>query len=245
MIGLYEKCGQAFKNRYLECKIIPPQAALTVGKSVDTGITYNLSQKITSGQDLAIEEVVDVTTTEFDKSASETDWQDEDPGRLKDVTVQLVKAQHSTFAPTIDPLIVQKTFSAKQENYILEGTVDLIEKDGTIVDHKTARAKYDENAVATSIQPAMYSLLLEKNFGVKADRFRYDVLVKPTKTIPVRTQRVQGIVSDQQKEFVKKRADSLYKAIQTGNFHYASDQAYWCSEKWCGYWNICEKGGKN
>lgn len=248
MVHLYEKCGRAFQFRYMEGLKIAPQSALTVGRSVDEGITHNLLQKIHSEKDVSTEEVVDVVVTTFNREASETDWQGEDPGVQKDIAVKLVSVHHKELAPAIAPKAVQVKLQAELSDYILGGTLDLIEKDSTIVDSKTSKDKYDDDSVGKSLQPAVYTYLYEKNYGTTSKGFRYDVMVKPkelkTKSVPPSTQKVFGEVSEKQKAVALMRADALHKAIKSGAFHYAPDGAWNCSQKWCGYWNICERGGK-
>jgi len=243
-IHLFEKCGRAFQFRYLEGVIVPPAAALTVGRSVDHGITTNLEQKINTKTDLPLSDVIDATTTIFEKEKPDTNWQDEDPGKQKDIAVSLVTAHHEQMAESIKPLFVQKKLEHELEDFKLSGTLDLIEEDGTIADSKTAKSAYDMDSVGKSLQPAVYSYLYKENFGKEAKGFRYDVLVKPTKTLPVRAQRILSAVSNTQKEMALKRANVLTAAVRSGVFHYAPDDSWYCSAKWCGFWQKCERGGK-
>lgn len=243
-IHLFEKCGKAFEFRYLQDWKVAPQAALTVGRSVDDGITHNLQQKIQTKKDVSKEEVVEATLSTFNRESIETDWQGEDPGAQKDIAVKLVSAHHEKLAPLINPKAVQLKLQVDLPEYTLAGTLDLVEQDDTLADSKTSKTMYDENAVAWNLQPAVYTYLYEKNYGIKAPGFRYDVMVKPTKTIGARTQVVSGVVSEKQKTVALLRADSLNRAVQSGNFHYAPDNSWYCSEKWCGFWSMCDRGGK-
>lgn len=244
MIHLFEKCGMAFQFRYLEGLKSPPSAALTVGRSVDDGITHNLSQKIETGLDLPLDAVETATSTAFDREAPETDWQDEDQGKAKDVAIQLVRAHHKDIAPQINPAAVQKEMRVELSEFSVAGTADIVEKDGMLCDSKTAKSAYAPNQVELDLQPAIYSYLHAKTTGSQAKGFRYDVLIKPTKTIPVRTQQVSGTVSWNQMENALKRADVLNKAVKAGVFHYAPDKSWYCSKEWCGFWKFCDRGGK-
>lgn len=253
MISMHEKCGMQFAFRYLDGIIVPPQSALTVGSSVDEAVTVNLSQKIQTKADLPVSDVKDAAATAFDKRAPETDFQGEDPGALKDVAIQAVEIHHAELAPSIQPIAVQKKIVASLGDFDLAGTLDRIEENDVIGDTKTSADEYDDDTVAKSLQPAVYSHLYAEEFGRPAKQFDYDIVVKgrpsrakatPGKYPAPKTQRVSGIVSPQQIQHALDRAYVLHNAIRSGVFHYASEQGWWCSQKWCGYWGICPRGGK-
>lgn len=244
MIGMFEKCGMQFYFRYIEGIKIPPAAALSVGHSVDTGITTNLSQKIQTQVDLPEGDVLDATSTAFEKVRAETDWQDLNPDSQKDVAIGCVKAHHKEIAPKIEPIATQITMKHELPELVLEGTADIIEKDGTIADSKTAKSAYDEDAVHTSLQAAVYSYLYAQTTRQLPKGFRFDVMVKPTVRLPARTMQVTGQVTQGQVNNAIERAKIVERAVKAGIFPYASEQGYWCSKKMCGFWNMCPRGGK-
>lgn len=228
--------------RYLRGEKIPPTAALTLGSSVDEAISTNLAQKIETGSDLPEEEVLDTFSTQFDQRKSETEWkEDEDPGSQKDMGARLVAVHHREAAPAIEPETVQEAFVLETTaGYDLEGVIDHTEKGGVVVDTKTSRLPYDGNAVERSLQPTLYDFAYEQIRGEKARGFRYDVLVKPTARMPARLQKVEGKVSACDREWMFETITQVHKAIQAGVAMPAPEGSWYCSPKWCGYWNQCK-----
>lgn len=243
-IQTFLKCGKQWVFRYVEGIVTPPKAALTVGSSVDAGVTRNLAQKVSSKVDLPLDDVLDVFSTDFDIRAQETEWDDEKPGEQKDMGAALLKLHHTEFAPNIAPATVQENFIIETDaGFSLGGTIDLVEENGIVADTKTAKTKYADDAITRAIQPAMYDFAYEALRGKKATAFRYDVLIKPTKTIGPRAQRVQAEVTEGDREHLFDAILNMDKAIKAGVALPAAEGSWWCSKDWCGYWSRC-KGAK-
>ena len=235
------KCGKMWEFRYLREIKTPPSAALTLGSSVDTAVTRNLAQKIASGEDLPTEAVLDEFSADFDRRRLETEWGDEEPGTQKDLGAKLVALHHERVAPAIDPATVQERFLlATEEGYELEGVMDLTEKSGVIVDTKTSRTAYAEDALARSLQPALYDFAFERTRGKPAEGFRYDVLVKGGGRKAPTLQRVEGKVGAEDREWLFENVSRVHKAISSGVALPAPEGSWYCSEKWCGYWSRCK-----
>jgi len=240
----YLKCGKLWEFRYLRGIKVPPSSALTLGSSVDAAVTANLVQKVETGADLDAEEVLDTFSDEFDRRKTETEWGEENPDRQKDLGVSLVALHHEEVAPRIDPESVQESFVIETDaGYDLHGTIDHVEKDGTVVDTKTSRIPYAPDAVSKSFQPTLYDFAYEATRGKPAKAFRYDVLVKPTATKGARLQQVEAPVTKDDREWLFDAMNQVHKAIQAGVALPAPEGSWYCSPKWCGYWDRC-KGKK-
>lgn len=243
-ILMYLRCGKQWYFRYVLGIKTPPSAALTVGSSVDAAITRNLILKKERGTDSPLDEVLDTYSTDFDIRAKETEWGEDDAGFQKDVGVQCVTAHHEQVAPQLKPETVQETFVIETDaGFGVGGTIDLVETDGTVADSKTSKSKYDEDAVSRAIQPALYDFAYEALRGKPATAFRYDVMIKPTKTLPARIQQVRGKVTGDDRAWLFDTISEMHKAITAGIALPAPEGAWHCSPKWCGYWGIC-KGKK-
>lgn len=243
-IQTFLKCGLQWFYRYVEGIKTPPKSALTVGSSVDAAVSRNLIEKIDTGTDLPLSEVLDAYSTDFDVRKIETDWDGEDPGKQKDLGAKLVEAHHSNIAPSIQPATVQEKFVLETDRgFNLAGQIDVTTQDGLIIDTKTAKSKYAEDAISKALQPAMYDFAYESLHGKKASAFRYDVLVKPTKTKGAEVQQVQSQVTEADREWLFLTIDNVDRAINAGILLPAPENAWWCSKDWCGYWDRC-KGAK-
>lgn len=240
-INMFLKCGKQWEFRYLLGIRTPPRGAMTVGSSVDAGVTRNLTQKVASKTDMPIGDVLDVYSTDFDIRAKETDFEGEDSGTFKDVGAQLLKAHHEVLAPAIQPAKVQEKFVIETDaGYNIGGTIDLVEADDTVADTKTAKTKYGEDSISRAIQPAVYDFAFEALNQRKSPGFRYDVLIKPTKTIGARTQQVKAQVTEADREFLFDTISNMDKAIKAGVVLPAAEGSWWCSKDWCGYWGRCK-----
>lgn len=241
----YLKCGKMWEFRYLKGIKTPPSAALTLGSSVDTAVTANLSQKIESGLDLRTDDVLDVYSDDFERRKVETEWMEEDPGHQKDVGAQLVRLHHQLVAPTIQPETVQEQFTLETDaGYDLHGTMDLTEQGGFVVDTKTSRTVYAEDAVAKNFQATLYDFAYESLRRKPAKGFRFDVLIKPTAKKGPTLQQVEAKVTAADRSWLFDGIKQVHKAIQAGVALPAPEGSWYCSKKWCGYWDQC-KGRKN
>lgn len=243
-INDFLKCGLKWTFKHVDKIKMPSRHQLTVGGSVDKGVTHNLIQKIKSEKDLPLNEVLDVYSTEFEVRRPDTDFMDEDPGALKDMGAHLVEVHHKYLAPKLIPETVQENFAIETDaGYDLTGTIDLVEKTEIIVDHKTAKAFYAEDAVSKAIQPAMYDFAYEALRNKKSKGFRYDVIKKPTKTKSAEIQQISAQILDSDRQWLFQTIGNMHKAVQAGVALPAPEGAWWCSEKWCEFWHIC-KGKK-
>jgi hypothetical protein len=246
-IHTFLKCGKMWEFRYARGLKLPPRGAMTLGSAVDQAVSLNLSQKIYSGEDVSEEQVLDSFSADFDARLKETDWQEEDPGAQKDVGVRLVEAHHRVVAPQIKPESVQEKFLIRTDGgYDLGGTIDFTEQSGMVGDTKTSRLAYNEQALNKNIQATMYDFAYEALRGRKAAGFRFDVLIKPSTTSPKAVPRVQQVhakLGQDDRNWLFDTVAHVDKAIQAGIAMPASEGSWYCSPKWCGYWNMC-KGRK-
>lgn len=243
-INMFLKCGKQWFFRYVDGIKTPPSAALTVGSAVDAAITRNFILKKEKGEDSPLEEVLDTYSTDFEIRAGDTEWGEDDRGVQKDVGAQCLTIHHKEIAPHIKPVAVQEAFVIETDaGYNLGGTLDVVDAEDFCRDSKTAKAKYDDDAISRAVQPALYDFAFETLRGRSAKGFAYDVMIKPTKTLPARSQVVKGTVTAGDREWLFGAIEQMHKAILAGVALPAPDGAWWCSAKWCGYWNIC-KGRK-
>jgi hypothetical protein len=227
--------------RYLKGIRIAPRAALTVGSAVDHAVSVNLQQKIQSDQDLPVADALDAYSDQFDELARGTDWREDAPGKQKDVGASLVEAHHREIAPLVRPAAVQETITVETDaGYDLGGTIDVVERSDVIVDTKTSRLAYAEDAPKRALQPALYDFLFEATRGRPSRGFRYDVLVKPTTRTPARTQQVSARIDHGDRGWLFGTIGQVHKAIQAGVAMPAPEGSWYCSREWCGYWDLCK-----
>ncbi len=250
-VQTFIKCGKMWEFRYVQGLKLPPSGAMTLGSAIDRAVSGNLSQKILSGVDLKEDDTLDLFSTDFDARSAETEWEKEEPHSQKDLGVRLLKAHHRFVAPRIEPESVQERFFIQTDaGYDLGGVIDFTEKSGVVGDTKTSRTAYDERAAYRALQPAMYDFAYEALRGVKSTGFRYDVLIKSGASGNVgdheekRVQQVHAKLGQDDREWLFQTITDVHVAIQAGIALPAPEGSWYCSPKWCGYWNRCKGKGQ-
>lgn len=224
--------------RYLMKIKTPSNAALTLGKAIDSAVTANLMQKIVTKKDMPEQEVIALFSDDFDKAIPETVWDGDSPGEQKDLGVKILKVFQNEFSPKIKPKTVQDSFRIETDmGYAIGGTLDVTDESEFIRDMKTSAKKYSENAVSDSIQATMYDFAYETKYGKKAAGFAFDVV---TKTKEPKYQFVSGQVTAAQRERLFQSIKIMHSQINRGEFQFAAEGAWWCSKDWCGYWSLCK-----
>lgn len=234
---MYQRCPRQYEYRYIHGLRERPAGALIQGKVFHTTIEDNLTQKIQTETDLPLDEMTDRFATHF-KEASEAediDWKDETPDEAKDTGVTLVTAHHKELAPKLHPAIVEKEFSVPLgDTHDLNGRIDLIEKDGQIVDHKTAAKSPSQDDADTDMQLTAYALVQQLE-GAPAPALRLDVVTKAKtpKAIRLTTVRTENDLL-----WFVTMFEQIAAAIKTGIFP-PNPNGWHCSKTACGYWERC------
>jgi len=176
-------------------------------------------------------------STVWDVESKETDFKpDEVPGKLKDEGIKLVGKYLENIAHKIKPKEIEKGFELAFDNvpYTLKGVIDLIEEDGTIVDHKCSKRSPSQIDIDRDIQVSAYHLGYKSLFGRDPKGLRYDYVVrnKTPKTVQCTTKRSQEALN----RFLK-LVGHVSKAIE--NDIYYPNESMMCST--CGYKDLCRK----
>jgi CRISPR/Cas system-associated exonuclease Cas4 (RecB family) len=234
------RCPLQFMFRYVKGLKIPPVGAIVLGKSVHRGLEENFRHKQQSKKDLSLSKVLEAYSSFFDleKQQEEIDWEGENPGKIKDEGVSLIKVYHKEIAPPIQPLAVEEEFILEFENvpYTLKGYLDLVDQNKTIRDTKTARRSYPQDAAQTDIQLTAYNLAYKYLKGEEPKSLCFDIMVR-TKQPKVQTLQSPPRTQAQLTRFLK-LLGSIARAIKTGIFYPCENQQV-CS--WCGYREVCKK----
>lgn len=239
-------CGKRWEFRYVHKIKMPSRSAATIGSSVDAAVSVNLSQKVTSKSDLPIDAVLSACSDDFEKRKTETEWTEEEkPGDAKDAAISVLRVHHAVVAPKISPVTVQEEFVIETDGeFDLAGAIDFTDESGVIGDTKTAsRQRASSYVVERSFQPAMYDFAYRALKGAAPTAFRFDVITRPTKLLAPEYKPVQGQVTEQDHQWFFSAITETHKAIKAGVALPAPEGSWYCSQKWCEYWNVC-KGRK-
>jgi hypothetical protein len=244
MLNMALRCGEQFRRRYIEGEIVPPSIAVIRGKAVHKANEVNLAAKIKTGRDEPLEVLLDAVEHTYFTEARGGIYlaRAEIPEKHKilenglNQTIGLTRLYHAEVAPEIAPVHVERKFVIDAGFSLpLAGMMD-IEQADTIDDIKTSNAKWPETRINEEIQPAFYSFAYEHEFG-RRPWFKYHILI-PYKGGPQR-QLQKWRAEDADYSALRARILILERILRTGLFAPASPGAWWCQEKWCGYWMTC------
>mgnify|MGYP000017523799 CR=1 FL=1 len=239
-IKMYLRCPLQFMFRYVKGLKIPPVGAIVLGKSVHKGLEENYRHKQKTEKDLPLPKVLEAYAAFFDleKQQEEIDWEGENPGKIKDEGIGLLKVYHKEIAPPIQPLAVEEEFILEFENtpYTLKGYLDLVDQNKTIRDTKTAKRSYPQDSAQTDIQLTAYNLAYKYLKGEEPKSLCFDIMVR-TKQPKVQTLQSPPRTQEQLTRFLK-LLGSIARAIKTGIFYPCENQQV-CS--WCGYREVCKR----
>lgn len=247
-INMIFGCGQQYYYRYIEGRKIPPAAAMIVGRAIDQSSGADLTEKL-EGRDLlpveAIEDKArDTVLTEWNKEGVALDADERErgiatvQGEAVDTSITLARLHHSELAPRIEPTALQRKFELEISGYDFSiiGYKDIEERGGKVIrDTKTSKKSPSANAVETSTQLDVYALHSYAADGVEPDvHLDYLVNLKTPKAVTISGKKTKADFAP-----VLERIAATDRAVQAGVFVPARADDWRCSEKWCGYWNLC------
>lgn len=127
-LDMISRCGEQFRQRYIEGLKRPPNAFLICGTATDKAVGTDLNNKINTGELAQEADILDVARDAVenypDKEEIELDEDEQGKsvhdiiGETKDKVVRLVRAHHSEVAPKIRPVATNKKFSINIDSFL-------------------------------------------------------------------------------------------------------------------------------
>jgi len=247
------KCGLQWAFRYIDKIINPPTASMARGTGVHIASQANFEQKMETQTDMPAKDLIEIAVTGFESEVAGGITLDVDDaaacdtviGYAKDEVVDATQFYAQHVAPLYQPIFVEKEIVIE-----LPGERDLLmvldvgTKDG-FMDLKTAKKSKNQDEADNSLQLTAYAVGYMHEVGQWPQGINLETIVCTTKQ--VRRSIVTTTRDDDDIATLSFRIDAFSKAIAAGNFIPAPVGAWWCSPRWCGYWNICpavRKGGR-
>jgi len=247
-LGMYARCPEQYRRRYMEGERRPPGIALLVGSGFHVGAEMNFTQKIETHEDLPASEIVDAAVAGFELrlagdglllSGDEAGrGQEAVVGEAKDQTAQLAYAHAKLQAPDYQPVVVEHKTRIVFPNatHDLLAITDLRDDQSRVVDLKTAARKQPAGTADKSMQLTVYAGAFQVDTGAPPTGLRLDTITK-TKTPARQIQETTRTAADFQA--LVNRVNAVLAAIAAGNFPPCDPSGWNCSPKWCGYWADC------
>lgn len=239
-INLYIRCPEQYRLRYIEGIKTPPNGYLVQGQAYHAALAKYF-RHLLPGETLpllfeekGIEEAGDTFDSEFQKALQEEEinWQDEDPGKMKDQGIQMARLYLEDTGHLLKPLKVEDRRETTIEGIKLVTIIDLVTPD-RIIDHKMRKRAFSDEELAQDLQSIAYAMIEKRPF-------EFHVAIKTAKPT-IRIQQVpERTVADT--EFFIDLMKRIRTAITAGVF-IPNPTGWQCGPKWCDYWNRCKGKG--
>lgn len=262
-VAMFMRCPKQWEHRYvMGLKRPPPGVDAAMGIAAHKSAEMNLASKMQNGQALTVAEAEALARDELARVWEGDAARDIDPvlldaedkargatvvkGEAIDMTVKLARVHHSEVATLITkPVAVELPFRYAVEGLAKDviGYIDVLEeRNGLAVrDLKTRSRKPDENAADRDIQLSTYGLAILAERGTIPSAFYVDTIVKRAKGLPEPfTQRTTRTRAELQTTVDRLRL--TVAAMDSGLYPPTTPDNWCCSEKWCGYWDVCPFG---
>jgi CRISPR/Cas system-associated exonuclease Cas4 (RecB family) len=116
----------------------------------------------------------------------------------------------------------------------VKGYIDLIDSQGNIIDHKTTKRSYPQDAAEKDLQLTAYAMAYRAMHGKPENAVRLDVMVRNKQP---KIQQLSGRRNESQIGRFTRLAGQLENGISSGVFY--PNESYMCPG--CGYQDMCER----
>lgn len=247
-LNLFERCPEKWRRRYVDREYEPPSGAMILGSAVGAAEAH-ADQLLIDGEDRpSADDVVDLFADEWEDrlGRDEIEWDDKDPGEIKDTGVQAVRAYEDLIVPTYTPVSVEREFYVQPDGveWGFMGYLDLETDAGVVVDRKVRKSKMSNEEAEKDPQVTGY-LLARRAEGDPAVAFDFHAMVK-TKTPYAEI--VSTTRTDAQLDAFVDRlyrvASEIHWRLENDTWSGAAPGSWWCSARSCGFWLSCPLGGQ-
>ncbi len=240
----WDKCPMQFEFRYIKGLRTPPAAAMYQGTAYHGGLEENAKHKIATGEDLPVGAVEEITAERWDnlctREAPVLDGGQEG-GALKDQVVALASTYRTEVAPSVLPKQAELALFVEVEDaFPLACRLDLIDIDDIDIEHKTSKSAWSDDSAQGNLQMTAYEYARRRSLGHETPGGQFHIAVK---TKQPKIQRIEVVKTQEQLDGFERVHRFVSGAIQAGDFPPRTD-GWWCSAKWCGYWERCPLGAR-
>jgi len=258
-VGLYQKCGERYRRRYVENQRTPPSSNLGHGRLIHKAVETLLQYKIDNEQrvppaDLGNDAISD-HLQEMSQDIEIWDPKVPDIETFEETARELVGLYEESRLPEVLPRAVELKLKRVLRGRIpFVGYTDLIEMSlmdvdfqpmkslddlkstDSVRDLKATGRKYGAQRVKNSLQLSMYAEITGlENVG-------YDLLVQKKKS---EFAKQDAFRSKREKEHAVDVVEDVAKSISAGVFMRADPESWMCTEKWCPYFSECRGAQKS
>lgn len=151
-------CPEKFRLSYLHKKWPRASAATALGHAYHYALQQNLEQKVFSGKDLWIGDLLREYERGWSKALDEDIWwKDDDPEETRQLGAEMLKIYHRMLSPSVKPIAVEERFEVPIPgvDLPLTGRIDTMEE-GRILDRKTQKQGATKASPEWRVQGLVY-----------------------------------------------------------------------------------------
>jgi len=240
-LKLFQQCPERWRRRYIDRVYEPPSGKMILGSAAGAAEAQHYGRIIEGSEGMSTEEVLDEFSTEWEDriGREEVDFGRDTPGELKDSAAAALKVYHTVYAPSVQPVSVEREFRIAWPgvDWDLIGFLDLEEADGTVGDLKMKGRRMSASDAHADLQPTTY-MVARRAEGNPASRFDFHTMIRgikqPTAEIVATTRsdaqldaftdRVFAVAA----EMVWRAENDLWVGAAPGIFKAASDVCSGC-----------------
>ena len=243
-------CGKAYEFKYVQQISTPDYASTSRGNAVHAGVEYVLKAKL-AGSAFTVDEGKEVVSRTFDEKAKGVlDWGEEEPGKVKDLSIQLFNAYAIYALPKINPVAIEKGFAKRVGDVPMVGWIDLLDAQPAIpvpgmapedvalapkrivtADLKTGKAKWSEKEVALDPQLTLYSHI-EGTPDVRIDQ------LIAHKKAPTFIQ-AESTRTPKDAEVLIEHVNEVAEFVKKGVFPKTTIDNWACNRDHCSFYHLC------
>lgn len=210
-------------------------SALGLGSAFHVAIAENFKQKITSRKDMAAETVEGLFRAEWlsqleNEGVELTEGEDSDD--FENMGSAMVASYMENVAPLIQPAAVELPVRGEIGGVQVQGKIDVLTEDGTIIDAKTASKRPPCVQPDYRFQVATYVQLCPQACGTA----RVDTVTK-TKTIAIHQ---ATVAIGEMDRLQTARIYPLAQEAMRSGLYLPNRSSNLCSRKYCSFWKWCE-----
>ena len=247
-VTTYLRCPEQYRRAYINRERIPPGVALVKGGAVHRAAEVNFKQKVVTEHDLPVRDMTEAAVAHVQgtvKAEGLLLTREEAArgvraveGDLIDRAVALTELLAKRVTPSIQPALVEQrvVIQLPHHRFDLLGYLDVADSEGRVRDLKTSGRRKTQDEVDRSDQLTFYDLGYRALTGRPPAGVTMDVLLDQKRPD---VQTLHAVRDEHDHRVYLNRLNSAVAGVAAGSFPPAPLGAWWCSPRFCGYWQTC------
>lgn len=244
------RCQEDWRRHYIEGEPDQVRAAMLAGRAFGAATQAVYWARIRGGAALSAADADDLLAWEFETELTEARVQGtlaagEEPADALEGARAPLRGYLRDVAPKAsEPRAIERELRARfpAAEWSLVGYLD-VDCPEAVLDLKLSGSnKWSQRTADADLQAGIY-LLLRRLCGDPAERFEFHLARPGSEEIRVIETRRNRAQLAHLEGLVALVARQIAGARASGDFGYAAEGAWWCSERWCAHFARCPAGG--